>query len=311
MNRSCSRRGVLHAAFAAGCASAVWAQPVPAATPLGLGFSLYGMKAVPPREALVACADLGYDCVEWVALAGWPTAPEQLGAAERRELAARLQDNPLRLSAVMENLPLLVDSSMAAQQRDRLRRAGQLARDLSPQSTPLLETVLGGRPAEWLQVREKMAEALYRWAEVAAAEALHIAIKAHVGGAAHRPEHIAWLLRQVSSPQLRAAYDYSHFQLREIPLEASVQELAGDMGFVHVKDSLGTLDQFQFVLPGAGTIPYPTLLRQLVTAGYRGDVVVEVSGQLHNKPDYEPLAAARQSIAVMQAAWRDAGLNRR
>ncbi len=56
----------------------------------------------------------------------------------------------------------------------------------------------------------------------------------------------------MKSPWLRAAFDYSHFQLRGIALRDAWNELARDTVFIHVKDSTGDLAKFQFVLPATG-----------------------------------------------------------
>lgn len=77
-----------------------------------------------------------------------------------------------------------------------------------------------------------------------------------ISGAAHRPEHIRWLLDQVKSLWLKAAFDFSHFQLQGLNLKDSWNMLASDTVFIHVKDSTGDQQKFQFVLPGEGTIDY-------------------------------------------------------
>ena len=51
---------------------------------------------------------------------------------------------------------------------------------------------LGGKPAEWEQVKDKMATQLRAWAETAAAAKIVIAIKAHIMSAVQNPERILW-----------------------------------------------------------------------------------------------------------------------
>lgn len=277
------------------------AQPAPQ-RPVSIGFSLYGMKSRPILAALRECREIGYDCVEVPVMADWPGDSRNLTVDARRDIRRALSDTNLRLSALMENLNLLAEPSAHDANLDRLKRAAELARDLAPDSPPVIETILGGRPADWPQVRPAMADRLKSWAEIMRQAKVTLAIKPHVGGAMHRPEHAVWLLDQVADPHIRAAYDFSHYQLQGIGLAESLAQLLPRTAFIHVKDGRGTPQKFQFLLPGEGTIDYADYFRRLTEARYPGDVVVEVSGQIHSRPDYDPGAAARQSFKALAAA---------
>jgi inosose dehydratase len=304
---SLSRRALL---VAGGCALATSLTAEEKPRRIGLGFSLYGMKSLPLDRAVRACAEIGYDCVELPVLPDWPADSARFTAAARKAFAKTLADEGVRLSAVMENLPLLADKM--DENRDRLQRAAEIARDLATGNPPPVETVLGGRPGEWEQVKKKMVERLADWARVMADAKVVLAIKAHVGNACRTPEDLVWLLKQVDSPWIKAAYDYSHFQLQALDLAASLKSLLPQTVFIHVKDAQGQAGKFQFLLPGAATgtmqVDYSAYLRQLAAGDYRGDVVVEVSGQIHSQPGYDPLAAARQSYAPLARAFTAAGL---
>lgn len=276
---------------------------------VGFGFSLYGMKNLPLIEALGEIAAVGYDCVELPTMADWPGAPEKFSKGDRAQFRASLAQNSLRLSALMENVVLLATQEIHAKNLDRLRAAAELGHDLDPGSKPIIETVMGGQPAQWEEVRSAMVDRLGDWTKVAEQTQAVIAIKAHISGAAHRPEHVRWLLDQVKSPSLKAAFDFSHFQLRGLSLKESWDLLASDTVFIHVKDSTGDQQKFQFVLPGEGTIDYVQYLKLIRDSGYQGDIVVEVSGQLHSRPDYDPIAACRKSYSIV-AAFQDANLKR-
>jgi len=283
------------------------------ATPpsLGLGFSLYGMKSLEPVEALRSIRETGYDCVELPVMADWPADAARWPGPPRRAFRDALAERRLRLSALMENLPLVGPAVNLAKHAERLKFAFDLSRELVPDSPPPVETILGGNPSRWDMDKLELAERLGEWAKIAAAHQVTIAIKPHVSGAMHRPEHAVWLLEQVASPWIRAAFDYSHYQLQEIPLHDAVRQLARHSVFAHVKEGRGMPGKFQFLLPGEGTIDYVALLKGLMKNGYRGDVVVEVSGQIHAKPDYDPIAAARQSYQALAPAFERAGVKRR
>jgi sugar phosphate isomerase/epimerase len=270
------------------------AKPSPA---IPLGFSLYGMRSLKPAEALRVCAEVGYDGVELALMAGWPTDPARLAGKDRLQLGKQLADSGLALLGLMENLPILGSAALHHKNLDRLKLAAELGHTLSPKAPPVIETILGGRPPQWDRVKEAMAGRLSDWAKVAEKARTVVAIKPHVGGAMHTPEGALWLHRQVASPWIQLAYDYSHFALRGFDLEKSLRAMLPHTRFIHVKDGKGTAEKFQFLLPGQGSTDYASYFSLLKKLGYQGPVVVEVSGQIHSKPGYDPIQAARVSYA--------------
>lgn len=267
-----------------------------------LGFSLYGMKTLPFAEALKTCSEIGYECVELAVMADWPCAPEKLSAEQRREIRQQLADRKLELAGLMENLPLVVDGEKQRSNLDRLKRAFELSRDLAPSQTPLIETILGGSPDKWPMLKDQFVERLRDWATVAAEHKSIVAIKAHIAGALHMPQDAVDLVQKVNSPSLQLTFDQSHFQLRDVPMADAWKAMAERTRFIHVKDGRGKPGAFQFLLPGDGTIDYVELFRLLKSSRYAGPVVVEVSGQLFSKPDYDPIAAAKKSWSVLRDA---------
>ena len=272
---------------------------------IGLGFSLYGMRALSLADAIKSCAEIGYDGVELPVMRDWPGDSAKLTSDARRGFAARLADHNLRLTALMENLPALGDEGQQAANLERLKRACELAGDLKQgDRVPLVETILGGKPGEFEAVKGRLVERLNHWAALAAAAKVTLAVKAHVGNATQRPEQLVWLVEQVASPYLKAAYDYSHFQLQELKLADTLTVLLPHTVFIHVKDTEHAQGKRGFLLPGEGTIDYAEYFRLLAAHSYRGDVVVEVSGQVSNKPGYDPLAAARKCYNHLAPAMR-------
>jgi inosose dehydratase len=271
----------------------------------GLGFSLYGMKSLPLETALSTCAEIGYDNVELALLNGFPTEPALLAPADRIRLREQLRALKLRVSALMDNLSLLADEPTRAKHLERIKAAGQLAHDLSSSAPPPLETVLGGKPAEWEQVKDRMADQLRGWAAAAAEAKVVIAIKGHINSAAQTPERVLWLMRQANSPWIKVAYDFSHFQLQGLSLDATLTEMLPHTRFIHVKDARPKPDgKFDFLLPGEGNTDYAAYFQKLRELGYRGDVVVEVSAMISNKPGYDPIEAAKKSFAALSPAWK-------
>jgi sugar phosphate isomerase/epimerase len=279
----------------------------PSETPPGLGFSLYGMRSLELPAALALCAQTGYDCVELAAMEGWPGDTAAMNEAAIGQLRQSLAEHQLRISAIMENLLLTGSDDEHARRLQRLEAALQLARRVQDERRPVVETILGGSPSQWPDVRDLFLRRLKDWAELAERQEVRVALKAHVSGAVHRPEHVVDLLTTIDSPWLRAAYDYSHFQLQELNLHDSLRRLLPHTVFIHVKDGRRREERIEFLLPGEGSIDYVDYFTQLRQAGYEGDVVVEVSGQIHSRSGYRPEDAARRSFAALAAALDNAG----
>ena len=271
--------------------------------PIPLGFSLYGMKSLSLGEAIKTCAAIGYDGVELALMPGYPTEPKLLTAADRKELRTHLTDANLKLLGLMENLAEPAIDAEHQKNLDRLKAAAELGHALSPDAPPPIETILGGKPADWDKVKDRLADRLGAWAKIGKAGKTVIAVKPHVGNALHTIEGAEWLLKQVGSPWLRLAFDYSHFVLREVKLADAVAALVPLAAFVHVKDAKGTAEKFEFLLPGEHGIDYAEYAKFLAAAKYRGPVVVEVSGMISNKPGYDPAVAAKASYTNLASAF--------
>jgi len=274
-----------------------------AASP-SLGFSLYGMKTLPLDVALRTCAEIGYSHVELALNPGYPTEPRVFNADARKATVDQLAALKLALPCLMINLSLTADDKAHAAALALIAEAGQMAHELVPASPPLLETVLGGKPATWEAQKAGMAERLHDWAAAAEKAKIQIAVKAHVGSAVNSPERLLWLMDQVKSPSIVAAYDYSHFELQGIDMEESMAALLPRTKFIHVKDSKGEAGKFQFLLPGQGRTDYGKYFALLRKFNYTGPVCVEVSGQIFNQAGYDPVAAAKSCHTALSRAMQ-------
>jgi len=277
---------------------------------IAFGFSLYGMKSLSIADALSACAKIGYDAVELAAMPGWPAEPKALSSEHRKAIRKQIGDLRLQLAAIMENCPLDGDDKQHATQLERLKSAAELGHDLVPDSPPVIETIVGGKPDQWEKLRGQFADRLADWAKLADAAKMTICIKAHRMGTMNRPEHVRWLLDKVKSERIRAAYDWSHFEQRDMKLTDTLKELMPLTRFVHIKDTVIEKGQAKFVLPGDGSTDYVALLRGLNEHRYAGCVCVEVSGMVSSKKDYDPIAAAKKGYAAISAAFVKAGIRR-
>jgi sugar phosphate isomerase/epimerase len=306
-----TRREFLATTMAAGSGLALTGTATFAAAPvrIGFGFSLYGMKSLKVSDALRICADIGYSGVELACLKDWPCDPAALTPADRKQLRSQLDELALDLPSLMENLEVLVPDAQHQTNLDRLKHVCELGHELSPGTPPIVETVLGGKPTEWDSVRDRMVDKLADWEKVAKTCKTVIAVKAHAFGALHTPQDAQWLVRQINSPWIRLVFDYSHFQRQKFDLKESLTTMLPETVFVHIKDNVTVDGKTEFALPGdGGDIDYAEFLKLLRNGGYRGAVVVEVSGQVFSKPGYDPLAAAKRCYANVQPAFIKSGL---
>ncbi|MBA4019814.1 MAG: hypothetical protein C0483_21830 [Pirellula sp.] len=274
--------------------------------PFTLGFSLYGLKTLPIEQAIRTCAEVGFTDVEPALLPGYDTEPTQLSPAKRKEVRSILDGLGVRVPCLMENIRPAVDDTVQAENYEKIARAAELGHAWKPAeagSQVIIETVLGGKPAEWDKFRKPLAKGLALWAEAAKKHDVIIAIKAHVGGAMHTPDDTLAMVREINSPHIKAVYDFSHFQVQKFDLEKSLRTLLPETVFIHVKDGRGEPGKFEFLLPGQGSTDYVQYFRLLRELKYAGSVTVEVSGQIHQKPGYDGPAAVRQCYESLHAAY--------
>jgi len=271
-----------------------------------LGFSLYGMRTIPVREALHHVAKIGYKSVEITLMPGWDTEPKLLSKTDRAEVRKQIGDLGLVLATVQESVQLASPNTMVnlgfkmdynkAQNLEHLRAAAAVAHEVSPGAPAVIESPVGGRAAAWEEIKREMADELGVWAKTLEPLKTVLAIKGFVGTALDRPDKVLWLLDQVKSPWIRNGYDYSHYRLLGLSLRETIEPVASRTVFIHVKDSVGTAEKFRFLLPGdSGEINYKEYAQVLDEVGYRGPVLVEVSVHVSGQPGYDPVAAAKHS----------------
>lgn len=290
------------------CLALITAAPLAAASrgPVKLHLGTYGMQSLELDRAIAAIRQIGYDGVELCLMPGWPSEPAKLDSAARR----RIRDTGFPVPTMIEAFNTLVPDSAHAQTLHRIRAAAALAHDISPRKPPILQTVLGGKPSEWEDVKHKMAARLADWARVAAETKIPLAVKSHIGSASNTPEKLIWLLDQVNNPALSGIYDYGHFQLLDLPLRGTLETLLPRSSFLTVKDGRLANGAPQFLLPGDGTIDYKEYFAILAEKRFQGWILVEISRQLQTQPGYDPLAAARRSYSNLAGPLQQAGLRR-
>jgi sugar phosphate isomerase/epimerase len=235
---------------------------------------------------------------------GWPSEPKALSATARRHI----RETRFPIPTMIESFNLMADESAHRASLDRIRAAAALAHDLNAAEPPILQTVMGGRAGDWPKIRDTMASRLADWGKVAAESKIRLAVKAHAMNAVDTPAKLLALLDQVANPSIVAIYDYGHFQLRDLTIEQTMDEMIGRTSFITVKDSKVVDGKPQFLLPGEGTIDYGRYFRKVKDVGWKGWVLVEVSSQLFRQPGYDPILAAERSYAHLAPILASAGL---
>ena len=267
-----------------------------------LTFSTYGLPKSGLNQAIDAIADSGYDGLEICVAPNALTATKKLSPVQRREARIRLKDRGLILSSLMSHLQPLGSKEQHSGDLIQLNQDCILARELAPDSPPVIQTVLGGK--SWDVSKQKCVDRIADWIAIAEKHEVPIAVKPHRGHAMSRPSEAAWLIEKLNNSKfLRMWYDYSHFIFRDMPMQQSLQQSLPIMAGVAVKDAIERDGKIQFLLPGAaGTIDYKRLCQRLHAEQFTGPICVEVSSHVWKKPDYDATSALQKSHRVLSAA---------
>ena len=272
------------------------------------GFSTYGMKTLETERAIEVLGEIGYDSVEINVWSGWDADSAKLSKERRKSIRKALNNNGIKLTGVMEKLHSAGNQQQATM--DRIRRAADLGRDLSPKHQPVLQSTLTGK--KWEEMKDVYLRQLEAWVKVAEEAKIVLAIKPHRGGALSRPSEAVWLIEKLGKPKwLRMCYDYSHYAFRDMPMAKTINTALPYTAHIAIKDAVQKDGRIRFVNPGtSGTIDYGNLLRMFYDGGYRGDVCCEVSGMVWNVKGYDPIVSAEQCYKQIAPAFRKARVPR-
>lgn len=277
-----------------------------------LGYTTWSMQTIAAEDAIPLLRGIGFDAIEITVVPGWRDELDALEPARRQRIKQLLTEHDLALPALAGHRSMLAtDPAEHAENWRRLTGAIDLAVEwATDEGPPAIDTTAGGKAGQWDQLKDLMVERLGKLADYAAGRGVTIAIEPHVSSALDTPERVLWLLSAVGRENLRITFDISHFNVQGIPIETSVGQLAAVSAFCHVKDEKGIAPNFEFLIPGEGEFDYVRFLRAMDRNGYRGDVQVEISLMVQRRPDFDPVAAARQSYEVVAAAFEVAGVPR-
>jgi sugar phosphate isomerase/epimerase len=305
--RGCDMTQMTRRSIVAAMASAPLLHAMAAKKSVFFGYGTYGMRTLAARRALQLIANIGYEGVELCIMPGWDTDSATISPETARTLGEVLRDRGLVAFAFIDSLGMSNDPKRRDKNLERLKRAAELADRL--RVSPVLDTVLGSKSADWYRVKYAMADEVSAWAEQAKGGPLTIGIKPHAGQALDRPEKVRWILKQISKPNVRVVYDYSHMQLEGLSIEESLRPLLPYTATISVKDARGTANHPQYLLPGDGTIDYVAYFNLLKKWNYRGFVSVEVSRMIFDQAGYDPIRTAHLCYERLKPILHSAGLD--
>lgn len=268
-----------------------------------IGYGTYGLQDQNIFEAIPRLAGIGYRALELTIADGWPTAPKQLTPEKRAALKSLIKAEGFTPPVLMDLLHPFAATNRETL-RDRLQEAFQLARDLhfGADQKPIYTTTLGDKLPDWETGRDQIVEMTGWMADLAKSHSVILALEPHVGGSFDRPEKAAWLMRTLNHPHARLNLDISHFLALGLDIDNAMEQLVSHAIFAHIKDVTAPSPKPQFLLPGDGAYDLSAYFRKLRALGYRGAVVVEVSGQIWKAPGYQPWEAASRCFSALSKA---------
>ncbi|MEM7601046.1 MAG: TIM barrel protein, partial [Verrucomicrobiota bacterium] len=219
----------------------------------GLAMGTYGMQSLPLALAIDLIATTGFNAFEITVFPG--TTGDLSVYLKTKDQIARIRDqvadSGLRLTALMADLKPQEEDEAHLDRLSELRTLIELARALSPDDPPIIQTVLGGK--DWEDSKALFRDRLADWNRVLADQKGYLSFKPHRNNAMSVPENAAWILDQLGHPRrLKMVYDFSHFAFLEPEREiAETVELSFPItNYIAMKDTKIVDGKVRFELVG-------------------------------------------------------------
>ena len=277
-----------------------------------LGYCTWGMPTVPIDTIVRAVAETGYDSIEPTVTPGYSVELYSMDVAERQRVLQLIAAYGLEIPAVSGHASLAeTDLESHAHNFQRLKDGVDLcvAWTLGDRP-PALDMTAGGSPNDWDTLKPMLVDRVGELVAYAAAHEVVIAIAPHYRSAITTPAQILELLRLVDSPYLKVNFDISHFVIHGYSVTEAVELMVPVTEHAHVRGARGQVPNFEFLIPGEGDIDFVHYLKEMERVGYAGHVTAEVSLMVQERPNYDALAAMKQTYGVMARAFGEAGVRR-
>jgi sugar phosphate isomerase/epimerase len=277
-----------------------------------IGYCTWGMPTVPIDTIVPFLAQTGFDGIEPTVIPGYSIELYAMDTAERARVRRLIHDHGLAMDAVAGHTPMLeTDPDTAARNFQRLCDTVDLCVEWAlGGEPPALDTTAGGRPEEYDALKPLLVDRIGALVEVGARRGVAIAMEPHFATAISTPERMLEIIQLVNSPYLKVNFDISHFNIQGYSIAQSVEMMAPVTVHTHIKDERGQVPDFEFLIPGEGEFDYVRYLQEMQRLGYTGHITAEISLMVQRRPDYDPLAAAKQTYDVMAQAFVAAGISR-
>lgn len=276
-----------------------------------IGYGNYGLRDEDIFQAIPRLAAQGYEAIELCVDHRWPTAPQRLNANDRKRLIEVIQSAKMPPPVFMHLLDPFAPQATEKSTEEDLHSALKLCADTNFNSPApsILTTTLGTSLTDWTSNREHVANLVRKMTRMAADHNVILALELHAYSEFNLPEKAEWLLEAVNHPNLRLNCDISHFLALGMDYIPILERLIPYSVYAHIKDVKADSSPPLFVSPGDGPLNLTTYFSKLNDLGYRGAVVVEVSGQIWNKPDYQPWQVAQKSFEALATARKESTLH--
>jgi L-ribulose-5-phosphate 3-epimerase len=137
--------------------------------------------------------------------------------------------------------------------------------------------------------------------DVAARHGLTVALETHPnlvssGEVARRT------MESVAHPSIRVNYDTAnvHYYNHGVDSVAELRKALPHVAAVHLKDSKGLYESFDFPPVGQGIVDFPAIFRLLDEAGFKGPATLEIEFLRHPDPEVEFTRVLRESVAYLR-----------
>jgi sugar phosphate isomerase/epimerase len=268
-----------------------------------LAYSTYALQTLDPFEAIAGVLDIGYEGLELNVGPAWPTAPEKLDGDTRQRLRDAYAGAGFPAPVLMNLIGLCGKDEDTESKERALADTCRLAADLDfDGGLRVVTSTLGANDGDWDSCRNRVAEAIVRYARIAEDHGVSLAIEAHVGQELDSPEKAVWLVETVGHPSVRLNFDHSHFHVLGMDLRHCAELCAPYSVHTHIKDGCLVDGRVRFQLPGDGTLDLTEYFRVVNDVGIELPITAEVSGQIWQGEDYDPWATARRCYELMRNA---------